>query len=324
MTRRGLSVVGAAMLAVVLVGCGASGGSGEANGGAGASGTQASTGGSIRIVASTDVYGDVAQRIAGGAAEVTSLITDPAQDPHSFEASPQALVALSKADIVIENGGGYDDFVDSLLKTAGTDAPVLNVVDISGFAPQQGDDLNEHVWYDFPTMARFVDALAAALSKADPSGAGGFAANATAFKADLSRMEGEQAKMKAAHGGAGVAVTEPVPLYLLTAAGLINRTSPEFSEAIEEDTDVAPAVLQQTLNLLRDKQVVLLAYNEQTSGPQTEQVQEAARSNNIPVVGFTETLPAGKDYVSWMNDNMTALAAALDTGASAGSGTAGS
>jgi len=288
------------------------------------SGTGPSNGASIRIVASTNVYGDVAQRIAGGAAEVTSLINDPAQDPHSFEASPQALVALSKANIVIENGGGYDDFVDSLLKTAGTDAAVLNVVDISGFAAQQGDALNEHVWYDFPTMARFVDELAASLSKADPSGTAGFTANAAAFKSDLTRMQGEEQKIRSGHDGAGVAVTEPVPLYMLTAAGLVNTTPAEFSEAIEEDTDVSPAVLQQMLNLLRDKQVALLAYNDQTIGPQTQQVQDAAVSVGIPVVGFTETLPAGKDYVSWMNDNLTALAAALDTGASAGSSPAGS
>jgi zinc/manganese transport system substrate-binding protein len=301
----------------MLAGCNGSGVSGDATSGAGTSATPSS---GIRIVASTNVYGDIAQRIAGDTAQVTSLISDPAQDPHSFEASPQALVALSKADIVIENGGGYDDFVDSLLKTAGTDATVLNVVDISGFAAQQGDNLNEHVWYDFPTMASFADELAAALGQVDPSGAAGFTANATAFKGDLTRMEGEQATIKAAHGGSGVAVTEPVPLYLLTAAGLVNRTPPEFSEAIEEDTDVSPAVLQQTLNLLRDKQVALLAYNEQTTGPQTQQVQEAATGSGIPVVGFTETLPAGKDYVSWMNDNLTAVAAALDTGASSTAG----
>src|SRR5699024_10693292 len=107
---------------------------GEATSGAGTAGTQ--SGAAIRIVASTNVYGDVARRIAGGSAQVTSLISDPAQDPHAFEASPQALVALSKANIVIENGGGYDDFVDTLMRSAGNDPTVLNVVDISGFAEQ--------------------------------------------------------------------------------------------------------------------------------------------------------------------------------------------
>ena len=318
LTRQGWSVLGATMVAFVLAGCGGSGGSGQAISGAGTSGTQ--SGAVIRIVASTNVYGDVARRIAGGSAEVTSLISDPAQDPHGFEASPQALVALSKADIVIENGGGYDDFVDNLRKTAGNDPTVLNVVDLSGFAAQQGDELNEHVWYDFPTMAKFVDELATALGKADPSGASGFTANATAFKGDLTRMQGEEAKIKAAHGGAGVAITEPVPLYLLTAAGLVNKTPAEFSEAIEEDTDVPPVVLQETLKLFSDRQVALLTYNEQTAGAQTDAVLQAARSNNIPVVGVTETLPAGKDYVSWMNGNLTALAAALDAGASSTAG----
>ena len=166
MTLRGLAVVGTAVTALVLAGCGNSGGTSTTASGVG--GSSAASTAKIRIVASTNVYGDIAQRIAGGAAEVTSLINDPSQDPHSFEASPQALVALSKANIIIENGGGYDDFIETLRKTAGGDPTVLNAVDISGFAAQQGDDLNEHVWYDFPTMAKVVDELAAALSHGRP------------------------------------------------------------------------------------------------------------------------------------------------------------
>jgi zinc/manganese transport system substrate-binding protein len=294
-------------VAWVLVGCGDGGSS--AGGTSGGSGT---VDGKIRIVASTDVYGDIAQRIGGGSVQVTSIITDPNQDPHGFEASPQDLVAVSKASIVIENGGGYDDFMDTLRNSAhNDDVTVLNVVELSGFAAAQGDQLNEHVWYDFPTMATFVDQLAATLSRADPTNAGGYTANAKAFRGDLTRMQGEQAEIKAAHDGAGVAVTEPVPLYLLAGAGLVNKTPAAFSEAIENDTDVAPAVLNRTLQLFSDHQVVLLAYNEQTTGPQTEQVQQAARANNIPAQGFSETLPAGQDYVSWMNDNLTGLAAAL-------------
>src|SRR5690348_1175356 len=71
------------------------------------------------VVAATNVYGDVVQRIAGDAAEVTSVITDPTADPHSYEANPQNQLALSKADVIVENGGGYDDFIDTMLKSSG-------------------------------------------------------------------------------------------------------------------------------------------------------------------------------------------------------------
>ncbi|MFF5113613.1 metal ABC transporter solute-binding protein, Zn/Mn family [Streptosporangium sp. NPDC000509] len=110
-----------------------------------------------------------------------------------------------------------------------------------------------------------------------------------------------------------MAITEPVPLYVLDAAGLKNLTPKEFSEVVEEGDDVSPAVLRETLALLSDKKVEVLIYNEQTSGPQTEQLKKAADDNGIPVVTLTETLPEGKDYIGWMTANLDALQAALAT-----------
>jgi zinc/manganese transport system substrate-binding protein len=110
-----------------------------------------------------------------------------------------------------------------------------------------------------------------------------------------------------------VAITEPVPLYLLEASGLKNATPAEFSEAIEEGGDVSPTVLQETLALFTGKKVQALVYNEQTSGPQTEKLKQAATDNGIPVVPVTETLPAGKDYIGWMAANLDALQNALSS-----------
>ncbi len=111
--------------------------------------------------------------------------------------------------------------------------------------------------------------------------------------------------------GRGAAVTEPVPDYLLAELGLENLTPPEFSEAVEEGTDVAPAVLQETLDLFADGSVTLLAYNEQTTGPVTEQVLAAAEAAGVAVVSMTETLPEGDDYLSWMSANLDAIEGAL-------------
>ena len=121
----------------------------------------------------------------------------------------------------------------------------------------------------------------------------------------------QQNDLKAKYAGQPVAITEPVPLYLLEGIGLENQTPEAFSEAVENESDVAPAVLNETLKLFSDHAVKLLAYNEQTTGAQTDAVVNAAKENNVPVVPFTETLPAGKNYVSWMTDNLDALAAAL-------------
>jgi zinc/manganese transport system substrate-binding protein len=274
--------------------------------------SKTSSGDTLSLVASTNVYGDIASQIAGDKVKITSIISDPAQDPHSYEASVQTRLALFRADVVIENGGGYDDFVDSMLKTGKKSAvKVLDVVDISGKTAPSGSSLNEHVWYDFPTIAKLVSQLAQVLSAKDPAAASTFTSNARAFTHRLSALEHTEATVDAAHAGAGAAITEPVPLYLLEACGLVNRTPAEFSNAVEAGTDVAPRVLQSTLALFRDKQVSLVAYNEQTSGPETEQVLNAAKANNIAVVPVAETLPAGKTYLSWMSDNLGAVQRAL-------------
>jgi zinc/manganese transport system substrate-binding protein len=266
----------------------------------------------VQVVASTNVYGDIVKQIAGERVDVTSIISDPDQDPHSYEANTQTQLSLSKAQIVIENGGGYDDFMDKMLKSAGnTSAKVLNAVDISGHKAPAGGALNEHVWYDFPSMEKLVTQLATTLSGVDAANASTYTANATAFNAKVKQLEDTEASIKASANGAGAAITEPVPVYLLTACGLVNKTPAEFSEAIEEGTDVPAAVLQQTLGLFSGKQVKLLAYNEQTSGPETEKVLAAAKANNIAVVPVTETLPDGKDYLSWMTGNVDAIRSAV-------------
>ncbi|GHH01080.1 metal ABC transporter substrate-binding protein [Streptomyces lanatus] len=262
-------------------------------------------------MASTNVYGDLAERIGGAKVAVTSVISDPDQDPHSYEASTQNRLALSKAKVVIENGGGYDDFIDRMLKSDGSTPEVINAVKVSGKTAPSGGELNEHVWYDFPTVARLADRIAAALTKADPADAATFTKNAKEFERQLGPLEQKEARIKAEHGGEAVAITEPVPLYMIEASGLRNATPAAFSEAIEEGDDVSPRTLQDTLALFTGKKVKALVYNEQTSGPQTEKAEQAAKAAGIPVVPVTETLPKGKDYLGWMTENIDALASAL-------------
>ena len=161
-------------------------------------------------------------------------------------------------------------------------------------------------------MAAVGQEIADQLSELDPANAADYAANAETFAAALADLSGQVDGIKAQHAGTGIAITEPVPLYLIEAAGLDNLTPAEFSEAIETDTDVPVAVLNQTLALFTDKKVAALFYNEQTSGPQTEAVLAAATDAGIAVVPVRETLPDGKDYLQWMQDTVTAMKEALD------------
>ncbi|MEU2270691.1 zinc ABC transporter substrate-binding protein [Streptomyces olindensis] len=300
-TSRRLALLTSASLAL-LAGCGSS--SDPADG--------KSAPARVAVVASTNVYGDIVRDIGGDRVDVTSIISDPDQDPHSYEADTQNQLALSKAKVVVENGGGYDDFVDRMRKSGHNDsAEVINAVRVSGRTAPKGGELNEHVWYDFPTVAKVADRIAAALGKADPDGAAAFEKNAAAFKAKLTPLEAKEARIKKEHGGEGVAITEPVPLYMTEASGLIDRTPAAFSEAVEEGDDVSPRVLRESLALFSGRKVEALVYNEQTSGPQTEKAESAAKAAGIPVVPVTETLPKGKDYLGWMTGNVDALASAL-------------
>jgi len=272
----------------------------------------ASGAGLVNVVASTNVYGDIVKTIGGPAVAVTSIIDNPEKDPHEYEADARTQLALSKAELVVENGGGYDDFMDTMLNSAQTKPTVINGADVSGRNqhPSNGE-FNEHLWYDFPTVEKLAAQLVTDLSATAPGQAATFESNGKAFTAQLDQLQQDEAAIKAKHAGEGVAITEPVPLYLLEAAGLVNKTPETFSAAIEEDTDVPPAVLKETEDLFDTKQVKLLAYNQQTTGPQTEAVLAAAKRNNIRVVPVTETLPTDQTYLSWMQANLRAVSSAL-------------
>ncbi|OII29523.1 ABC transporter substrate-binding protein [Curtobacterium sp. MMLR14_010] len=291
-------VAGAAALA--LTGCATSSASSDA-----------SDDGTVRVVASTNVYGSIVESIGGDHVQVTSILNDPSQDPHSFESSAKTQLAVSKADLLIENGGGYDDFMTTLAKSSNTTADTINVVELSGLDSGGSAEFNEHVFYSYPTMVKLVADVAKRLGELDSADEATFTENADALTTKLQDLESQTAAVEKTVDGEKVAYTEPVPGYLFDAMGLDNVTPPDFSEAIEEGDDVPPAALNDTIKLFSGGEAKLLAYNEQTSSPETEQVEKAAKDADVPVVGVTETLPKGEDYVSWQQANIDAVQAAL-------------
>jgi zinc/manganese transport system substrate-binding protein len=268
----------------------------------------------VAIVASTNVWGNIAKTIGGDKVSVTSLISNPNQDPHEFNASTQTALAVSKAQLIIENGGGYDDFMSQLRKAHNTKAPLIDAVDVSGAeaaATAAGVELNEHIWYSMEYTSKVASDIASELGTIDPKNASVYTANEQALQAKIDGLSADLATLKTQVAGEGVAITEPVPLYMTDAAGLVNKTPAEFSEAIEEGDDVAPAVLNDELALFTGHQVKVLAYNLQTSTSTTEEVLASAKSNDVAVVGVTETLPKGKTYISWMQSNIDNFRGAL-------------
>jgi len=304
------SLVALSAAALVLAGC--------------ASGPQAPESGKPQVVATTNVYGEIAEAIGGDDIEVTSLIRSLTQDPHAYEATARDRLAVSRADLVIANGGGYDAFIDDL--AAGTDAEVLTAVDTDDHhdhdhdhAEEEGHeghshDGNEHVWYEPHAMAELATEIGEHLAEIDPDNAETYAANTEAFLAGLEEIEQGIDDLAADHAGAGVFVTEPVPVLLLEAAGLENVTPPAFTEAVEEGQDVPPATLLEARSVLESGEVAAVIANAQTGGAETTDVIQRAESLGIPVLEFTELLPDGLSYLEWMQRNVDDLTAALAAG----------
>jgi zinc/manganese transport system substrate-binding protein len=297
--RRALAALSAVALVGALAACSG-----------GASASSSSDGGVVNVVASTNVWGSIAKSIGGSHVKVTSIIDDPDKDPHEYQADARTQLAISKAQVVIENGGGYDDFVPTMLKASKNDTKlVVDAVKLSGYT---GDDVNEHVWYDYPTVSKVVDAIAASLHTADPKNATAYADGAAKLQDQLSQLEATEKSMSAQTAGVGAGITEPVPVYVLDALKMDVVTPPAFSKAIEDDTDVSPAVLQQTLSQYADGTVKVLVYNVQTTGAQTEAVLDAAKKAKVPAVPVSETLPSGLGYIEWQQGVLAEIAKALD------------
>ena len=328
----------ASVAALALAGCSTTPAAGEGDDG------------TITVVASTNVYGDIAATIGGDRVDVQSIITSASQDPHSYEASARDRLTVQKADLVIENGGGYDAFIDTLLQDA-KDPHVVTAVEYShDFPGNEGHDdeahadeahsdeahadeaehdhaddeagheghdhiegFNEHVWFDPHTMIHVVEAIADELTALDPDGAKEFAANAADLTADLEGFETELATLKTDAPDVSVFITEPLPGYLAAAAGFTDVTPEGFAESVEEGTDVAPAVLLEALDVIGSGQVTALLTNAQTGGSETQRVETAAKDAGIPVVAFTELLEDGSSYSEWMSDAIQSLAAAVQS-----------
>lgn len=280
--------------------------------------------GRLIVVASTDVWAGVVRAVAGDMVEVKTIIDDPSGDPHSYESTPADSAEVAGADLVVFNGGGYDEFIEQILAQAG-DKPAVEAVAVAGEEPHADEatgveepdghghegGANEHVWYDLPVVAEVAEHVAEELGKLAPEQRPQFTAGAERFRSGIDDLRAKVSVIAGNHTGTAVAMTEPVAFYLIEAAGLIDATPPEFAEAVEEETDPPAAAVAATRELLTQRRVRLLIYNPQTETPVTSQVRSTAQAEGIPVVDLTETLPEGTDYLGWMSAQLDALSTAL-------------
>ncbi len=267
----------------------------------------AQTGTPIPVVAAENFYGDIAKQIGGGNVAVTSILTNPDQDPHLFEASASVARNLSAARLVIYNGIDYDPWAPKLLGAAkSADRRVIVVADLIGKKP--GD--NPHIWYDPATMLALAKALANELASADPAHAADYARNRATFEQSLQPVQAKIASLRSRLSGAQATATEPVFGYMFDALGMSVRNA-SFQLAVMNNTEPSVSDVVAFENDLKTHQVKLLVYNSQASDPVASRMEKLAKAAHVAVVGATETEPPGKTYQAWMLGELDAVDHAL-------------
>lgn len=262
----------------------------------------------VNVVAAENFYGNIAEQLGGEKVRVTSILSDPRIDPHEYEPSVNDAKAVAVANLVIENSGGYDDWMNKLL----SGSPNGNRIIVKGY-DDAGNKLpdNEHVWYDIDNIQRIAQSISRALQKLDPANSTLFEGNFQGFQQSLAKVRKKIADIRSRWHGAPVGLTETIFLYQAKPLGLVVLTPFEFQKAIAEGNDPPADTVVATENQVKGKKIKVLICNEQTISPITTKLQEEARSAGIPVVLVTETMPASMNYQGWMLSQLNSLAQAL-------------
>lgn len=259
--------------------------------------------GKVKIVASTSVWGDVAKSVGGDLVEVTSIIDSPTKDPHSYEATARDQLAVQKANLVIANGGGYDDFIEKMTQAAGNKNILRIATSVTAVSWQQ----NEHLWYSISAVGEAAYAVADTLGALDTKNAKTYTANADKFVEGLTGVAAVYANVRESTQGYTYFATEPIADWMLADLGMINKTPTRFTKAIEDETDVPPSVMKESLDLINGGTIKYLVINSQTLNTQVQQIVDAASAAGVRAVVLSEVMPKGIGYIEWMGNNLITL-----------------
>ena len=238
---------------------------------------------------------------------MTSILTNPDEDPHLFEASVATAKALADARIVILNGVDYDPWMATLLKA--NKAPGRKEIVVGQLVGHKAGD-NPHLWYDPAYVEAAAKALTAALVAADPAHQADYEKGDADFVGSLKPLDDKIADLKQRFAGQPVTASEPVFGY---QAGLIGLKvhNEKFALAIMNNAEPTASEVAGFENDLKGHRVKVMLFNAQASEPAVERLVKLAKANAIPVVGVSETEPPGATYQSWMLGQLDGLEKAL-------------
>jgi zinc/manganese transport system substrate-binding protein len=270
----------------------------------------ASTPGVIKAIGTENEYADVLSQIGGKYVRVSSILNNPNTDPHTYEASPSVAQEVSAASLIVQNGVGYDTFMNKIESATPNSARKVLVVQHLLGLPDNTP--NPHLWYSPTTMPKVAKTMATQLSMIQPSHASYFAAKLARFDTSLGPWMSAISAFRAKYAGTTVATTEPVADYLLTAMGLHNLTPFRFQADIMSGVDPAPQDITLEDGFFTKHQVKVFCYNQQVVSSLTSSIRLTAQHAGVPVVGVYETMPTpGYDYQTWMLAEVKAIQAAI-------------
>jgi zinc/manganese transport system substrate-binding protein len=254
--------------------------------------------------------------LGGEEVEVTSIVTNPAADPHDYEPTSDDARTMATAQMTIVNGIGYDEWASRLIAANPVPGRVeLTVGDLLGL--RDGD--NPHQWYSPSSVHAVIDEIAADYMQADPGNDAYFARRRKAFETEgLAEYDKLIAKIGSAYRGVAVGASESIFEPLAPALGL-NLTTPKgFMDSIAEGTEPTPSEKAAVDRQIAHRRIGVWVYNSQNATPDVQRLNEAARARGIPVATVTETTtPEGASFQFWMSRELEGLRAAL---AKAGAG----
>ena len=254
----------------------------------------------ISIVTTTNVYSDIAKNIVGKYGTATAIIDKSSVDPHDFDPTTADAKKLTKANIIVANGLGYDSWMNKLAKSVNK-KPVLVGEDLMGL--KNGD--NPHIWYNLNMPTKYVDYLVKRLSKLDKKHAAYFKANGKKYLAKVDKIKKLVKTDKS--NKKPVFVSEPVFDYALKEAGY-EIGDKEFEEAIENGTDPSPKMINKMNTDIKEKKIAFFVNNTQASSSTVKSFVKLAKKNGVPVLNVRETIPNHTTYLTWMKENYQNLA----------------
>jgi zinc/manganese transport system substrate-binding protein len=269
----------------------------------------------VNAIGVENEYANVLGQIGGRYVRVSSILNNPNTDPHTYESSPSVASEVSTAQLIVQNGVGYDAFM-SKIESASPNSR-RRVIVVQNLLGLPDSTPNPHLWYDPKTMPIAAKAMADDLSALQPTHAGYFRSNLKRFDASLTPWFNAVAAFKTKYGGTPVATTEPVADYLVEAMGAINKTPFPFQADIMNGVEPAPQDVTLENGFFANHTVKVFCYNQQVVSSLTTSIRLGALKAGVPVVGVYETMPTpGYDYQSWMLAEVSAIQKAVTQGVS--------